>query len=110
MKKRLYSLMDRMFNFIPEEGKGNGRYDIFFNSDKEPIIIIDTEDNDISFSDPHITTVMRIMGINDSKDLFRKSEGVDLDNYILEWAKQRFEGYYEINDWYMSSDLLNYLD
>lgn len=110
MKKKLYNLMDRMFNFIPEEGKGNGRYDIFFNADKEPLIIIDTQDNDISFSNLHITTVMRIMGINDAKELFGKSEGVDLNDYILEWAKQRFKGYYEINDWYMSGDLLGYLN
>ena len=102
--------MVRMFNFIPEEGKGNNRYVIFFNSDKEPIILIDVQDKDITFSNLHITTVMKIMGINDDKELIRTREGEDLNGYILEWAKQRFEGYYEITDWFKSSNLLSYLD
>jgi len=109
MKKIVFSLMDRLFNFIPEEAKGNERYVIFFNSDKEPLIIIDTQDDDITFSAPQINTVMSIMGINDTKELFGKSEGVDLNDYILEWSKQRFKGYYEINDWYRSNNLLDYL-
>jgi hypothetical protein len=102
--------MDRMFNFIPEEGKSNNRYDIFFNSDKEPIILIDTKYNDITFSELHIGTVMRIMGINDDRVLVGTREGVDLNGYILEWAKQRFGSHYEITDWYKSYDLLSYLD
>jgi hypothetical protein len=95
MKKIVFSLMDRLFNFIPEEAKGNERYVIFFNSDKEPIILIDTQDDDI-------------MGISVA-DLDEKREGISLNDYILEWAKQEFDGHYEIKEWYRSNNLLDYL-
>lgn len=109
MKKIVFSLMDRLFNFIPEEAKGNERYVIFFNSDKEPIILIDTQDDDITFSGPQINTVMSIMGISVA-DLDEKREGISLNEYILEWAKQEFDGHYEIKEWYRSYNLLSYLD
>jgi hypothetical protein len=108
MKKIVFSLMDRMFNFIPEEAKGNERYVIFFNSDKEPIILIDDQDDDITFSGPEIKTVMSIMGVSLS-DLTEKIEGINLNEYILEWANQEFDGHYEIKDWYISNHLLSYL-
>ena len=108
MKKRVFSLMDRMFNFIPEEGKGRGRYDIFFNSDKEPIILIDTEDNDITFSTIHMDIVMRILGIPE-RDLLQTEYGRNFNDSVLEWSKQRFDGHYTINEWYKSTDLMGYL-
>ena len=108
MKKIVFSLMDRLFNFIPEEAKGNERYVIFFNSDKEPIILIDAQDDDITFSGPEIKTVMSIMGVSLS-DLTEKIEGINLNDYVLEWSKQRFDGHYEINEWYMSTNIVDYL-
>lgn len=108
MKKIVFSLMDRLFNFIPEYGKSKNKYIIFFNSEKEPIILIDTEDNDITFSDPQIKTVMGIMGVS-INDLTEKREGINFNGYVLEWANQRFKNHYEINDWYISTNLLNYL-
>lgn len=108
MKKIVFSLMDRMFNFIPEEAKGNERYVIFFNSDKEPIILIDAQDDDITFSAPQINTVMSIMGVS-LGDLTEKIKGINLNEYILEWANQEFDGHYEIKAWYISNNLLSYL-
>lgn len=108
MKKIVFSLMDRLFNFIPEEAKGNERYVIFFNSDKEPIILIDAQDDDITFSAPQINTVMSIMGTR-AEDLDETREGISLNEYILEWAKQEFDGHYEIKEWYRSNNLLAYL-
>ena len=97
MKKRVFSIMDRMFNFIPEKSIGNGRYVVCFNSGKEPIILIDTEDNDITFSTIHMNTVMGILGIHE-RDLVHSHYGREFNNYVLEWSKQRFGGYYTIYD------------
>jgi hypothetical protein len=108
MKKRVFSLMDRMFNFIPEEGKANERYDIFFNSDKEPIILIDTEEYDITFSTIHMDTVMSILGISD-RNFLKTEYGRNFNDSVLEWAKQRFDSHYTINEWYKSTDLMGYL-
>ena len=107
MKKRVFSLMDIMFNFIPEKSMGNGRYVVCFNLDKEPIILIDTEDNDITFSTIHMDTVMGILGIPD--DLVHTHYGREFNNYVLKWSKQRFGGHYDINDWYKSTDIISYL-
>ena len=108
MKKRVFSIMDRMFNFIPEKSIGNGRYVVCFNLNKEPVILIDTEDNDITFSTNHMDIVMRILGISE-RDLFKTEYGRNFNNYALEWSKQRFAGHYNVNDWYKSTDLIGYL-
>jgi len=108
MKKRVFSIMDRMFNFIPEKSIGNGRYVVCFNLNKEPVILIDTEDNDITFSTIHMDIVMRILGIPE-RDLLQTEYGRNFNNYALEWSKQRFAGHYTINDWYKSTDLIGYL-
>jgi hypothetical protein len=48
------------------------------------------------------------MGISVA-DLDEKREGISLNDYILEWAKQEFDGHYEIKEWYRSNNLLDYL-
>jgi hypothetical protein len=48
------------------------------------------------------------MGISFA-DLDEKREGISLNEYILEWAKQEFDGHYEIKEWYRSNHLLSYL-
>jgi hypothetical protein len=48
------------------------------------------------------------MGISVA-DLDEKREGISLNDYILEWAKQEFDGHYEIKEWYRANNLLDYL-